>query len=88
MSELQKGNLRGLLLFHDELIGFFASWEKDGHEADRTFYLESWNGYCPYTRDRIGWGTVFVDNLVCPSSAGSSLPSEWLSAPSHAGPKK
>lgn len=71
MSDLQKENLRGPLLFRDELIGLFASSEKDGHEADRIFYLESWNSYCPYTRDRIGQGTVFVDNLVCPSSAGS-----------------
>ncbi len=75
MGELQKDNPQGLLLFRDELIGLFATWEKDGHEADRAFYLESWNGDRPYTSDRIGRGTVFIDNL-CVSLFGGIQPSK------------
>lgn len=75
MAELQKDNPRGLLLFRDELIGLFATWDKDGREADRAFYLESWNGIRPYTSDRIGRGTVFVDNL-CVSLFGGIQPSK------------
>jgi hypothetical protein len=75
MAELQRDNPRGLLLFRDELIGLFATWDKDGHEADRAFYLESWNGIRPYTSDRIGRGTVFIDNL-CVSIFGGIQPSK------------
>lgn len=75
MAELQKDNPRGLLLFRDELIGLFATWDKDGHEADRAFYLESWNGVRPYTSDRIGRGTVFIENL-CVSLFGGIQPTK------------
>jgi hypothetical protein len=63
MAELQASNPRGLLLFRDELVGLFATWDKDGHEADRTFYMEGWNGDQSYTSDRIGRGTTHVENL-------------------------
>ena len=63
MGELQALNPRGLMLFRDELVGLFATWDKADHEADRAFYLESWNGDKPYTCDRIGRGTTHVDNL-------------------------
>lgn len=75
MAELQRDNSRGLLLFRDELIGVFATWDKDGHETDRAFYLESWNGNRPYTSDRIGRGTVFIENL-CVSLFGGIQPSK------------
>lgn len=75
MAELLKDNPRGVLLFRDELTGFFATLDKDGHEADRAFYLESWNGDRPYTSDRIGRGTVFIENL-CVSLFGGIQPSK------------
>lgn len=75
MAELLKDNPRGLLLFRDELTGFFATLDKDGHEADRAFYLESWNGTHSYTADRIGRGTVYVENL-CVSLFGGIQPSK------------
>ncbi|MGZ8373313.1 MAG: DUF3987 domain-containing protein, partial [Nitrospira sp.] len=78
MSELQADNPRGLLLFRDELIGFFATLEKDGHEADRAYYLESWNGVHSYTSDRIGRGTIHVDNL-CASLFGGIQPTKLSS---------
>ncbi len=75
MSELQANNPRGVLYFRDELIGFFATLDKDGHEADRAYYLESWNGLHSYTSDRVGRGTIFVNNL-CVSLFGGIQPTK------------
>ncbi len=44
LGDLLVDNPQGLLVFRDELIGLLASWEKDGREGDRAFYLEGWNG--------------------------------------------
>jgi hypothetical protein len=63
------------LILRDELIGLFATWDKDGHEPDRAFYLEAWNGVRPYTSDRIGRGTIFVENL-CVSLFGGIQPAK------------
>ncbi|MGE5755631.1 MAG: YfjI family protein, partial [Planctomycetaceae bacterium] len=60
LGELLAENPNGLLLFRDELMGFLKSLEKQGHEGDRAFYLESWNGTGSYTYDRIGRGTLFI----------------------------
>jgi hypothetical protein len=78
MGELQASNPRGLMLFRDELVGLFATWDKDGHEADRTFYMESWNGDRPFTSDRIGRGTTHVANL-CVSLFGGIQPAKLTS---------
>lgn len=78
MHELLSHNDRGLLLFRDELMGLLASWNKPGHEEDRAFYLEAWNGYGTKTTDRIGRGTIHTKNL-CLSLLGSTQPSKLLS---------
>jgi len=78
MGELQASNPRGLMLFRDELVGLFATWDKEGHESDRAFYLESWNGDKPYTSDRIGRGTTHVQNL-CVSLFGGIQPAKLTS---------
>lgn len=54
MHELLSRNPRGLLLFRDELLGLLTSWDREGYESDRAFYLEAWNGYGSKTTDRIG----------------------------------
>ncbi|MBT5390700.1 MAG: DUF3987 domain-containing protein [Alphaproteobacteria bacterium] len=77
MHELLSRNGRGLLLFRDELMGLLASWDKEGHESDRTFYLEAWNGYGSKTTDRIGRGTIHTKNL-CISLLGSTQPTKLL----------
>ncbi len=77
MAELLGQNPRGILLFRDELIGLLASWDKEGREPDRAFYLEAWNGYGSITSDRIGRGTVHVDNL-CVSILGGIQPAKLL----------
>ena len=77
MAEILKQNPRGILLFRDELVGLFSTWDKDGREADRAFYLEAWNGFGSITTDRIGRGTVHVDNL-CLSVLGGIQPAKML----------
>jgi len=77
LHELLSKNPRGLLLYRDELMGFFTNLEKTGHESDRAFYLEAWNGYGSYTTDRIGRGTIHTKNL-CLSLLGSTQPDKLL----------
>ncbi|MBY0293410.1 MAG: DUF3987 domain-containing protein, partial [Alphaproteobacteria bacterium] len=78
MHELLSRNDRGLLLFRDELMGLLTNWDRQGHESDRAFYLEAWNGYGSKTTDRIGRGTIYTKNL-CISILGSTQPSKLLS---------
>lgn len=75
LHELLSRNPRGLLLFRDELMGLLSQWEKHGHEGDRAFYLEAWNGYGSKTTDRIGRGTLHTKTL-CLSLLGSTQPSK------------
>jgi hypothetical protein len=75
LCELLADNPRGLLLYRDELIGLLSSWEKDGHESDRAFFLEAWNGYGSLTTDRISRGTVHTENL-CISIFGNTQPAK------------
>ncbi len=77
IHELLSENERGLLLFRDELMGLLSSWNKEGHECDRSFYLEAWNGNGSKTTDRIGRGTIHTKNL-CVSLLGSTQPSKLI----------
>lgn len=53
----------GILVFRDELVGLLSSWEREGREADRAFYLEGWNGLGSFAIDRIGRGSLLVRTL-------------------------
>lgn len=64
LGELLNQNPRGLLLFRDELTGWLRSLDREGHEADRAFYLEAWGGGGSYTYDRIGRGTLRIQNVT------------------------
>ena len=66
-------NPKGLLLLRDELAGWLKTLEADGHEGDREFYLESWNGTGSFTVDRIKRGTVRIEGL-CLSIVGGIQP--------------
>jgi len=57
-------NPNGLLYVRDELTGLFASMGREGHEADRAFLLECWNGQNAYTVDRIGRGTLRIPSTT------------------------
>src|SRR5262249_60563 len=60
LGELLRDNPNGLLVYRDELSGFLRTLDKQGHESDRSFYLESWNGTGSFTYDRSGRGTGHV----------------------------
>jgi hypothetical protein len=77
LGELLKENPRGLLIFRDELIGFLAALDREDRKSDRGFYLEAWNGYGSYLYDRIGRGTVPVENC-CVSILGGIQPTKLL----------
>ena len=66
-------NPAGVLLVRDELSGWLAALDKPGHENDRQFYLEAWNGDKSFTVDRIGRGSIHVPN-VCLSVVGGIQP--------------
>ncbi len=73
LGELLNQNGNGLLVHRDELTGFFRTLERSGHEADRAFYLESWNGDGSYIYDRIGRGTLHIPGC-CLALLGSIQP--------------
>ena len=76
-GELLAENPRGLLLYRDELTGLLLTWDKSGHETDRAFYLEAWDGKNSFTTDRIGRGTIEIEN-VCISLIGTIQPDKLM----------
>ena len=77
IGEILVQNPKGILVLRDELVGLLSSWEKKGHEGDRAFYLEGWNGLGSYDTDRIGRGSIFIENL-CISIIGGTQPDKLL----------
>lgn len=68
-------NPHGLLMARDELSGLFEIWTRNGREAERTLYLEAWNGTSPYSSDRVVSGTWTVPHL-CLSVMGTIQPAK------------
>jgi len=64
LGELLNENPRGLLLIRDELPGFLSRMESEEYASERAFYLESFNGSGRFTYDRIGRGTVHIENCT------------------------
>ena len=60
LGELLRDNPRGLLIVRDELVGLMASWEREGREGDRAFFLEAYNGDQSFDTDRIGRGHILI----------------------------
>ncbi|WP_284466649.1 YfjI family protein [Diaphorobacter nitroreducens] len=73
LGDILSHNQHGLLVFRDELMGLLASWEKEGREGDKAFYLEGWNGTGSFSIDRIGRGSQFI-NTLCLSVFGGIQP--------------
>ena len=73
IGEIHASNPNGLILFRDELVGFLESLGMQGHESDRSFFLEAWNGNGSYTFDRIGRGQVYIPHC-CVSIFGTIQP--------------
>jgi hypothetical protein len=68
-------NPRGVLQVRDELAGFFAQMTRDGHENDRAFFLEAYEGgqSGEYEQDRIARGNVRIES-PCLSIFGTIQP--------------
>ena len=77
LAMLLADNPRGLLMLRDELVGWMRTLDKQGHEGDRSFYLEGWNGYGNYLIDRVERGSLRVDAL-CISVLGGIQPGKLL----------
>ena len=73
LGDLLTHNPAGMFVFRDELIGLLSSWEKEGREGDRAFYLEGWNGMGSFNIDRIARGSLHISNL-CLSVFGGIQP--------------
>jgi hypothetical protein len=73
LGEILNENANGLLVFRDELTGLLRQLDRDGHESDRAFYLESWNGTGRFTYDRIARGTIDIE-ACCVSILGGIQP--------------
>jgi hypothetical protein len=54
-----------------------ASWEREGREGDRAFFLEGWNGNQSFDTDRIGRGHISIPNL-CMSIFGGIQPDKLV----------
>jgi hypothetical protein len=67
VQEILTRQSRGLGVLRDELAGWIGSLEKYSHgrgsAADRAFWIQAFNG-APYMADRIGRGTVVIENLL------------------------
>ena len=73
LGELLVENPNGLTVFRDELTGLLNTLNREGHQSDRGFLLESWNGTGSYTFDRIGRGTQHIP-AACLSLFGTIQP--------------
>jgi hypothetical protein len=63
LGELLRQNPNGLLIFRDELMGLFSQFDREGHEQDRPFFIEGWNGNSSYSVDRISRGSIVILGL-------------------------
>ena len=64
-QEVLVGSPNGVLLYQDELSGWFGAMDKysgRGASKDRAFWLQSWSGG-PYGLNRIGRGVSIIPNL-------------------------
>ena len=77
LGELLRDNPAGLLVMRDELVGLLASWDKEGREGDRLFFLEGWNGNAAFDTDRIGRGSILIPNH-CVSIFGGIQPDKLI----------
>ncbi len=63
VGQIMSKNTRTVLQYRDELSGFFSSFSKAGHEGDRAFYLEAFQGDSSYSYDRITRGSIHIEYL-------------------------
>lgn len=71
-QEILRDNPLGVATIRDELSGFLMNLEKVGHENDRSFYLEAYNGSDDYPVARITRGSFKL--IPCSSILGGIQP--------------
>ncbi|MDO9213448.1 MAG: DUF3987 domain-containing protein [Methylococcales bacterium] len=74
LGELLNENPNGLMLYRDEINGFFKTINREDRSNDRAFYVEAFDGKSSYTFDRIGRGTIDIAS-VCVAMLGNIQPS-------------
>jgi hypothetical protein len=70
LGEMLAKSPDGILVCRDELTGLLSSFEQAGHESDRAFYLEGWNGLGAFAIDRIGRGSTLIKRLTLSAFGG------------------
>jgi putative DNA primase/helicase len=73
LHQTMSENPAGILVFRDELVGWWSQLDKSGREGERGFCLQAWNGDTGHTIDRIGRGTIYVE-ACCMSMLGGIQP--------------
>jgi len=73
LAVLLTENPNGLLQERDELMGWLRGMDKAGHEQDRAFYLETWDGDGAYVANRISRDPVHCEGM-CLSVFGGIQP--------------
>lgn len=69
-------------MLRDELAGWLYAMDRKGHESDRPFYLEAWNGDGIFNVDRVSRGLLTIP-AMCLSVIGGIQPgplSEYMRA--------
>ena len=74
LGEMLNQNPRGLMLVRDELPGWLARMQREEFQSARAFYLEAFDGDGQFTYDRIGRGTIHIENCTL-SLVGGVQPS-------------
>jgi hypothetical protein len=64
LGEILLGSPHGVLVSHDELMGWIEKMSAQGRESDRAFALTGWNGDQPYKWDRIGRGSLHIPRVT------------------------
>lgn len=75
LGEMLSQTNNGLVIERDELTGLLASLDGESNSEARNFYLEAFNGTGSHIMDRIGRGSVFIENH-CLSIMGGIQPNK------------
>ena len=83
LIEIAKANPANILIWRDELAGWFHSLNKENQKEARGLYLTGWSGTEGYATDRIGRGHVRAD-LIAFSLLGTIQPDVLMTVISDA----
>lgn len=75
LGELLLRNPHGIAIDRDEIAGWIYTFDKQGREGDREFYLEGWNGTGSFDVDRISRGSLHIP-AACVAVSGTIQPSK------------